>query len=308
MAVAGEAQDLTRNDRGQITALNTPAGSYSFTYDNAGQMTGMNYPGGNASMAYNAAGQISNEQFGDSLGTQFSYGYDSNGRLDQRQGEGADWQYGYDAANRLTSANHGADDYGYQYDPNGNRLEGGQQYDDFNKLLSSQSTDYDHDANGNRIRQTDLETGDVTEYGYDALNRLTRAEFYPEGADTPAWNASYQYDAFNRRIGKTVTGTIVEDTEYLWFGSRLVAEYDSGASTPAKRYRYTENSFAPVSYSEGNNDFAVHSDYLDTPKALTNTSGNVVWNTVLSPYGDTTENTDPDGDGQEIAFNLRFPG
>ena len=308
MAVAGEAQDLTRNDRGQITALNTPAGSYSFTYDNAGQMTGMNYPGGNASMAYNAAGQISNEQFGDSLGTQFSYGYDSNGRLDQRQGEGADWQYGYDAANRLTSANHGADDYGYQYDPNGNRLEGGQQYDEFNKLLSSQSTDYDHDANGNRIRQTDLETGDVTEYGYDALNRLTSAKFYPEGADTPAWNASYQYDAFNRRTGKTVSGAIVEDTEYLWFGSRLVAEYDSGASTPAKRYRYTENNFAPVSYSEGNNDFAVHSDYLDTPKALTDTSGNVVWNTVLSPYGNTVENTDPDGDGQAIAFNLRFPG
>ena len=175
-------------------------------------------------------------------------------------------------------------------------------------MLSSQSRDYDHDANGNRIRQTDLETGDVTEYGYDALNRLTSAEFYPEGAGTPAWNASYQYDAFNRRIGKTVAGNITENTEYLWFGSRLVAEYDSGASTPAKRYRYTENSFAPVSYSEGNNDFAVHSDYLDTPKALTNTSGNVVWNTVLSPYGNTVENTDPDGDGQEIAFNLRFPG
>jgi RHS repeat-associated protein len=34
----------------------------------------------------------------------------------------------------------------------------------------------------------------------------------------------------------------------------------------------------------------------------------VVWNTVLSPYGNTVENTDPDGDGQEIAFNLRFPG
>ncbi|RBP75692.1 RHS repeat-associated core domain-containing protein [Marinobacter nauticus] len=306
--VAGEVQGLARNDRGQITALDTPAGSYSFTYDNAGQMTGMNYPGGSASTAYNAAGQTSSQQFGDSLGTQFSYGYDSNGRLDQRQGEGADWQYGYDAANRLTSANHGVDDYGYQYDPNGNRLEGGQQYDDFNKLLSSQSTDYDHDANGNRIRQTDLETGDVTEYGYDALNRLTSAEFYPEGADTPAWNASYQYDAFNRRIGKTVAGNITENTEYLWFGSRLVAEYDSGASTPAKRYRYTENSFAPVSYSEGNNDFAVHSDYLDTPKALTDTSGNVVWNTVLSPYGNTVENTDPDGDGQAIAFNLRFPG
>ncbi len=306
--VAGEAQDLTRNNRGQITALNTPAGSYSFNYDSAGQMTSMTYPGGNASMAYNAAGQTSNQLFGDSLGTQFSYGYDSNGRLSQRQGEGADWQYGYDAADRLISANHGADNYGYQYDPNGNRLEEGQQYDDFNKLLSNQATDYNHDANGNRIRQTDPATGDVTEYGYDALNRLTSAEYYPAGADTPAWSASYQYDAFNRRTGKTVSGTITENTEYLWFGSRLVAEYDSGASSPAKRYRYTNNSFTPIGYSEGNNDYTVHSDYLDTPKALTDTSGNVVWNTVLSPYGNTDENTDTDGDGQEIAFNLRFPG
>jgi RHS repeat-associated protein len=271
-------------------------------------MTGMNYPGGNASTAYNAAGQTSNQQFGDSRGTQFSYGYDSNGRLNQRQGEGADWQYGYDAADRLTSANHGVNNYSYQYDPNGNRLEGGQQYDDFNKLLSSQTVDYEHDANGNRIRETDLETGDVTEYGYDALNRLTSAEFYPEGATTPAWNASYQYDAFNRRTEKAVTGTITEDTDYLWFGSRLVAEYDIGVSIPTKRYRYTESTFAPVSYSEGNNDYAVHSDYLDTPKVLTDVSGNVVWNTVLSPYGNTMENTDSDGDGQNIVFNLRFPG
>ncbi len=67
-------------------------------------------------------------------------------------------------------------------------------------------------------------------------------------------------------------------------------------------------SFAPVSYSEGGTSYTVHSDYLDTPKVLTDSSGNVVWRTQLSPYGSATNNTDPDGDGQNVVFNLRFPG
>lgn len=306
--IAGEVQSLIRNLRGQVTNLEMPSAVYSFSYDSAGQMVSMDYPGGNSSTSFNAAGQYVGQQVGDNLGTQFNYSYDSNGRLSQLQGEGADWGYSYDSSDRLTSATHGAENYSYVYDPNGNRLEDGQKYDSFNKLLSSQSADYSHDANGNRIRKVDTDLGEVTSYSYDALNRLTSAKFYPEGADSPSWSANYQYDAFNRRIGKQVTGTLTEDNEYLWSGGRLLAEYTRGTNTPERRYHYIESSFAPVAYSEAGNTYTVHSDYLDTPKVLTDSSGNVVWSSQLSPYGRTNEKTDPDGDGRTVIFNVRFPG
>ncbi|PAU77002.1 hypothetical protein CK501_15665 [Halovibrio salipaludis] len=306
--VAGETHQLQRNERGQVTAVQTPAGDYSLSYDSAGQLTQLDYPGGSASMGYNASGEYTSQQFGDSQGTAFNYARDANGRVSQRQGEGADWFYNYDDANRLSSATRGEETHDFQLDANGNRLEEGQQYDAFNKLLASADVEYEHDANGNRIRKTNTQTGAVTQYEYDARNRLTGAEHYPEEADSPAWTASYAYDAANRRIAKTVTGEIEREVEYLWFGDRLVAEYHDGASTPTKRYRYSQTGVVPLSYSDANGDYSVHSDALATPKALTNSNGTTVWSAVLGPYGQPTENQDVDGDGQQVAFNLRFPG
>ncbi|WP_198949576.1 RHS repeat-associated core domain-containing protein [Halovibrio salipaludis] len=87
-----------------------------------------------------------------------------------------------------------------------------------------------------------------------------------------------------------------------------MAEYHDGASTPTKRYRYSQTGVVPLSYSDANGDYSVHSDALATPKALTNSNGTTVWSAVLGPYGQPTENQDVDGDGQQVAFNLRFPG
>ena len=310
LTVAGETQTLTRNNRGQITALNTPAGNYGFQYDNAGQLIGMSYPGGSAQYQYNQAGQVARQQLGDVLDTAFTYQYDPNGYLNQRGGEGADWQYEYDAASQLTSASHGADSYNYQYDKNGNRVEQGQQYDPFNKLLNSQSAVYSSDDSGNRKKKVDAATGEITEYHYDALNRLIQITRRPAEGEPETLTASYRYDAFNRRVEKTVADYnegSTETTEFLWLASRLVAEYASGESEPSKRYRYV-NGFAPVSYTENAQHYSVHSDHLNTPKRIINSQGAVEWEAVLSPYGLATVNADPDGDGVELAFNLRFPG
>ena len=310
LTVAGETQTLTRNNRGQITALNTPAGNYGFQYDDAGQLTGMSYPGGSAQYQYNQAGQVAQQQLGDTLNTAFTYQYDQNGRLSQRGGEGADWQYGYDAANQLSNASHGTDSYGYQYDKNGNRLEQGQQYDPFNKLLNSQGAVYSNDDSGNRTKKVDAVTGEITEYQYDALNRLTQITKRPAEGEPDTLTATYQYDAFNRRVEKTVvnhTDGSTETTEFLWLGSQLVAEYANGSGQASKRYRYG-NGFAPISYTENGSDYSVHSDHLDTPKRITNSQGETVWEAVLSPYGLASVNADPDGDEVDLAFNLRFPG
>ena len=54
--------------------------------------------------------------------------------------------------------------------------------------------------------------------------------------------------------------------------------------------------------------YFIHSDHLGTPQSLTDESGHVVWNASYDPFGQASVNEDVDGDGQAVAFNLRFPG
>jgi len=52
----------------------------------------------------------------------------------------------------------------------------------------------------------------------------------------------------------------------------------------------------------------VHNDHLGTPVAMTDPSGTVVWRATKTPFGTTTVAEDPDGDGQPLTLNVRFPG
>ena len=51
-----------------------------------------------------------------------------------------------------------------------------------------------------------------------------------------------------------------------------------------------------------------HNDHLGTPQALTDAAGRTVWKAQYDPFGKATVNEDPDGDGQSVVNNLRFPG
>jgi RHS repeat-associated protein len=52
----------------------------------------------------------------------------------------------------------------------------------------------------------------------------------------------------------------------------------------------------------------LHSDHLNTPRALTDSTGSVVWRAAYDAFGAATVDADPDGDGTEATLNLRFPG
>jgi len=55
--------------------------------------------------------------------------------------------------------------------------------------------------------------------------------------------------------------------------------------------------------------YAIHTDHLGTPVAVSDLSGQVVWTHRFSPFGKTIElNEDADGDGVTLTLNLRFPG
>ncbi|WP_370978289.1 RHS repeat domain-containing protein [Agaribacterium sp. ZY112] len=53
----------------------------------------------------------------------------------------------------------------------------------------------------------------------------------------------------------------------------------------------------------------VHSDHLGTPQVLTDENQTVVWQVESqTPFGEVDINEDPDGDGQLVELNTRFPG
>lgn len=231
------------------------------------------------------------------------YAYDANGNLagidDSRKGNRS---YHYDPLDRLVSV-RGATPETFAHDPAGNLL--GQ--NDLptanlanvkgNRLLMQGDRHYDYDAYGNLTRER-RGTGQrlVTEYHYDCQHRLIGVSL-PGGS-----TASYKYDAFGRRIEKTVDG---QTTEFLWQGERLIAE---SAQSRYRTYIYEPGSFRPLAMLDGEGPlkatpFYYQLDHLGTPQELTDFSGEIMWSAKYRAYGNLAAL-----DVSNIDNPLRFQG
>ncbi|MBK5530634.1 RHS domain-containing protein [Pseudomonas sp. TH06] len=213
------------------------------------------------------------------------YAYSANGNLahiaDTRHGQRT---YGYDALDQLIRVSHSRDELpeSFAHDPAGNLLmqdRPGPTQVKGNRLLMQGDRHYDYDAFGNLIRERRGTAQKlVTEYRYDCQHRLiglTR----PDGK-----TASYQYDAFNRRISKTVDGAT---TEFFWQGDHLVAE---SSKTHHRSYVYEPGTFRPLALLDGKGPkkacpFYYQLDHLGTPQELTDYSGEIVWSAQYDAYG-----------------------
>jgi RHS repeat-associated protein len=231
------------------------------------------------------------------------YTYDANGNLagidDSRKGHRS---YHYDPLDRLINV-RGATPESFAHDPAGNLL--GQNNEPTanlanvkgNRLLMQGDRHYDYDAYGNLIRER-RGAGQklVTEYRYDCQHRLI-------GVSLPGGSvASYKYDAFGRRIEKTVDG---HTTEFLWQGERLIAE---SADNRYRSYIYEPGSFRPLVMLDGEGPlkaapFYYQLDHLGTPQELTDYSGEIMWSAKYRAYGNLAAL-----DVAEIDNPLRFQG
>ncbi|MFU2330820.1 hypothetical protein ACM110_29995, partial [Pseudomonas sp. NFX98] len=147
------------------------------------------------------------------------YAYSANGNLiqisDTRHGPR---RYQYDPLDRLTGVRHDREQppENFTHDPAGNLLihdRPGPWQLKGNRLRRHADRHYDYDAYGNLIRERRGEN--ITAYTYDSQHRLIGLTL-PDGR-----TASYRYDAFGRRIDKTVDG---QTTQFFWQGDQLVAE------------------------------------------------------------------------------------
>lgn len=248
-------------------------------------------------------------------GVLFSYDYDANGNRILSTSGGISTTYTYpssqtNTSNRLSSVLVGStgSPQGVVNDSTGNVTQDPAAvvgavtyvYDDranvpFGRLTRSLGPgaqwDYLHNFFGQRIRKTG------SNYTPGSSGTLT-PQAYVGSTDT-----LFYYDDAGHLIaelGATDNPKPVK-REYIWLGDTLVAVVAGATPTAA------------IGGGNAATIYYVHSDHLNTPRMVTDTSGNQRWTwdiMAAEPFGATAANEAPAGQSSDQAFtlNLRFPG
>ena len=95
-------------------------------------------------------------------------------------------------------------------------------------LPVTETVRYHYDFN---LIHRELADGEVQNYFYDLHDQLVKAEIFKKDGTKETW--AYTYDALGRRIGKgrlkdgEVSGSLEEETRFVWDGSHLLQEVHS---------------------------------------------------------------------------------
>lgn len=150
---AGARKQYSYNEDGTLNSFTKPDGTtLNYSYDELGRMTS------------------------DGINT---YSYDDKQRLESVSGNGKTLTFAYDGFNRITGTSCDGHDNSYSYDANDNltSLNGTQySYDGLNRLtavtFSGRSISYTY-RKDSQLASVSYPNGLTTEYGYDAVGRLT---------------------------------------------------------------------------------------------------------------------------------------
>ena len=173
-------------------------------------------------------------------------------------------------------------------------------------LLSPGTTDYSHTAN----RLTQSTGAEAKTYSYDGhgntvsdgtkmfvYNQNNRLVRVTEGAVTLG---EYAYDAFGRRVKKTVSGIV---TVYHYdIAGNLIAETSAGGTLSRDVVYLNGERVAMKLYDSQDGWYFFINDHLGTPQKIVNASGEVVWAGFYQPFGKSWAYP------ATITNNFRFPG
>ena len=191
---------------GRLTKIETPIGQQNYRYDQALRIMEIETPYYSQKMSldsYDASGRLQKYTHTDAMGT-------------------ANHSFGYDPLNQIISE-EGDFNHNYAYDSRFNRTQKDEVVytnDDLNQLLSQNTSCYDYDRNGNR--QTVTRAGQTHNCIYDSLNRLI-------SVTDNLTQVTFQYDAFNRRMQKsvsTLTNAPIYVEKYIYEGDDEIGSVD----------------------------------------------------------------------------------
>jgi RHS repeat-associated protein len=219
-------------------------------------------------------------------GLTYSYDRQNNKLSEQRLDQpSANERYTYDSLYRLTefTPSAGSSDT-FQLDGVGNwmkRNQAANQVNVMNEYEQVGGVAQRQDDNGN------LSDDGRNRYEYDGLNRLRRVTRKSDNAVI----AVYRYDAFNRRVERTVTnsGALNERVQYYYDGWR---EIEERRGTAVQQYVYGVWIDEPLTLDRDENadgvadqSFFYHQDGRTNVTALTDATGGLVQTITYDAYG-----------------------
>jgi RHS repeat-associated protein len=155
---------------------------------------------------------------------------------------------------------------------------------------------YSYDAAGNTL-------GDGTRsFTYDDAGRM-------KTSTSAGVTTTYRYNGLGERVKKSSSAATV----YFAYdeAGHLIGEYDSSGALIEETVWFGDIPVATLRPSGGSavHIYYVHTDHLNTPRRVTDSTDNtIVWRWDSEPYGSTPANDDPDADTTAFTYNLRFPG
>ena len=266
------------------------AGAMTITRHPAnGRLTGTSLGAASDSYSYNLSGEISGYTAAYTGAPVLSFGYtrDAIGRIATIGSRG----YEYDGSGRLVRVtNSGAPVSEYDYDANGNRIAhrylGGSTtaiYDDQDRLLTYGDTTYEYTVNGDL--KTKTLAGVTTTFDYDAFGNLRSVQI-------PGRRIDYVIDGQGRRIGKKGNGVLIQGWLYA-DQLRIVAELD-GAGAVSSRFVYGSRSNVPDYMIKNGVTYRIISDHLGSPRLIVNVAdGSVAQSMMHDEFGRVLSDSSP---------------
>ncbi len=242
------------------------------------------------------------------------YGRDRRGRVTRI--DDALWsktEYAYDRAGRLISASHDDHRQVFQYDPASSLVSaldklagaGGSKKWKLgagNRLLETERFAFGYDKRGRRTSKRDKQTGLITDYVWDARDRLREVRL-PDGR-----RVTMSYDAFGRRVRKEVhasDGQRPQVVELIWHHDQLCAELSRERGV--RVFVHHPNGGAPLLHVEKGEVFHVVTDQVGKPRELIDGAGKVAWAARHDAWGRVVdERWDTQGE-QNRGYRVRSP-
>jgi len=306
-------------------SLLTSAGGLTIVRDPAsGRVTSATSGNVTEAWTYNEYGEVASKtsSFNGEAFFAIVYERDLLGRISQKTetvlGVTTVTEYEYDTAGRLvTVTEDGTLTESYSFDANGNRESAlnsagvaNAAFDGQDRIISSGDFEYDFTDNGELERKTNLVSGEVTSYAYDAMGNLIQVTL-PSGDVI-----EYLVDAMGRRVGKKVNGAL--ERQWLWRGKlEPVAELDGSGNLMA-RFVYGGGVNVPSLMVTPNATYRFVTDHLGTVRMVVNaSSGAVVQELRYDAWGRVLVDTNPgfqpfgfagglfDGDTGHVHFGSR---
>ena len=251
MQVVGQPQIVYGwDDANRLTGITQGSASVGIGYDNANRRTCLTLPNGViASYGYD----------NDSRVTSLTYG--TGGSCSSPPSNLGNLTYGYDADGRVTSKGGTLATTGLPGSVSGNTFNAD------NEMTAFNGTPLSYDASGNLLNDG------TNTYAWDARNHLT-------GISGVA-NASFIYDGFGRRMGKSIGGNV---TQFLYDRFNPVQELDgSNAPTANLLSGLKIDEYFQRTDSAGARDYLT--DILGSTLALTDSNGTSQTSYTYDPFG-----------------------